>query len=246
MLAVILKDLRCYAHSRKYRRIQFIVLGLLSFLMLVGAVELYAHRRIAGTLDVGSQVYTLCIIALLVVQFWVPRHAVEALNMERRHLKTPGQKAALLVLAPLANWQILAGKLIALVLWAMWGIWLTVPLLALSIYIGGLELLQWARCGIVLVMSCIFFILVGIGIALWASPTHAKGISSGFVLLITLLPFVPFSLFEAVPVLAAMSPLCALLSIFRADPTQMWMWNIGLFCTLSALIFSILVKWMRF
>ena len=147
MLAVILKDLRCYANSGKYRRIQFIVLCALSLVLFVATVEFYAHRRAVGTIDVGKQTYTLFIIALFAVQFLVPRYAVETLYMERGYLKTRGENSALLVLAPLADWKILAGKWIAVVLWATWGIWLTLPLFALSSYIGGLTLLQWGQCG---------------------------------------------------------------------------------------------------
>ena len=246
MLAVILKDLRCYANSGKYRRIQFIVLCALAFILFVATVEFYAHRRAVGTVDVGKQTYTVFIISLFIMQFLVPRHAVEALYIERGYLKADGQNGALLALTPLANWKILAGKLIAVLLWAMWGILLTAPLLALSTYIGGLALSQWVKCGVILLMSCLFFALVGIGMALWTSPIQAKGISYGFVLFITLFPFIPSSLFEGMPMLAAMSPLCALWSILEADPTHLWVWNSGLFCVLSVLIFPVLVKWLRF
>lgn len=246
MLAVILKDLRYYANSRRYRRIQFIVLCTLAFILFVATFEFYAHRRTVGTIDVGEQTYTLFVIALFVLQFLVPRHAVEALYMERGYLKADGQNGAILALAPLANWEILMGKLIAVVFWTTWGILLTAPLLALSSYIGGLALSQWARCGVVLLMSCIFFAIVGIAVALWTSPTRAKGISYGLVLLMTLSPLIPSSLFEGIPVLAAVSPLCALWSILEADPTNLWVWNIGLFCGLSVLIFPVLAKWLHF
>ena len=246
MLAVILKDLRCYANSRRYRRIQFIVLCALAFVLFVATVEFYAHRRAVGTIDVGKQTYMLFIIALFVIQFFVPRHAVEALYMERGYLRANGQNGALLALTPLANWKLLVGKLIAVVFWAMWGILLTAPLLALSSYIGGLALSQWVRCGAVLLISCVFFALVGIGVALWASRARAKGISYGLVLLITFLPFIPSPLFERIPILAAMSPLCALLSILETGPTHVWVWNIGLFSVLSVLIFPVLAKWLRF
>ena len=242
MLAVILKDLRYYANSRRYRRIQFIVLCTLAFILFVATVEFYAHRRAVGTIDVGKQTYTLFIVALFVIQFWVPRHAVEALYMERGYPQTGGRNGALLALAPLANWKILVGKWVAVVLWTTWGIWLTTPLLALSSYIGGLALSQWVRCGVVLLISCVFFALVGIGIALWTSPTRAKGISYGLVLFITFFPFVPSSLFEAVPVLASMSPLYSLLSILNVGRADLWLWNIGLFCLLSFVIFLVLIR----
>ena len=246
MLAIILKDLRCYANSRKYRRIQFIVLCALSLVLFVATVEFYAHRRMVGTIEVGKQTYMLFIIALFFPQLWVLRHAVDALNMERRYLKIHGQNGVLLALTPLANWEILTGKLIAVVLWSMWGILLTAPLFALSSYIGGFVMSQWMKCGVVLLVSCIFFAFIGISIALWTAPSQAKGISYGLVLLITFLPFIPFSLFETVPVLAAMSPLCALLSILNEGRADLWLWNVGLFCVLSFLIFPVLVRRVRF
>lgn len=246
MLAIVLKDLHCYVNSRKYRRIHFISLCTLSLVLFIATVEFYAHRRGAGTLDVGKQAYMLFIIALFIVQFLVPRHGVEAIDMERGYPRASGQNGALLALTSLGNWRVLAGKLIGVVVWAMWGILLTLPLFALSSYIGGSAPLQWMKCGVVLLVSSIFFALLGIGAALWLSSIPAKAVSYGFVLLITFLPSIPFVLFEAVPVLAAISPLCALLSIFRADPTNLWAWNIGLFSVLSVLIFFILVKRVRF
>ena len=246
MLAVILKDLYCYVSSGKYRRIQFIALCTLSLVLFIATVEFYAHRREAAAIDVGKQTYMLFIIALFIVQFLVPRHAVEALDMERGYLRDDGQNAALLVLTSLSDWEVLAGKLIGVVVWAMWGILLTVPLFALSSYIGSSAPLQWMKCGAVLLVSSVFFALLGIGAALLFSSIRAKAISYGFVLLITFLPFIPSALFEAMPMLAVISPLCAFLSIFRTDPTDLWVWNIGLFSVLSVLIFPVLVKQMRF
>jgi len=249
MLAIILKDLRFYSRSRKYRRIQFLTLCVLALLLFVATVEFYAYRRTGSAIDVGKQVYTLFLIALFLFQFWVPRHAVEALHMERAHHANRvgvGENGALLQLTPLANWKILAGKLSAVVLWALWSVWLTLPLLALSNYIGGLALAQLVRCGAVLLVSCMFFAMSGIGIALWHAPALAKGISYGFVLFITFLPLIPFPHIEAIPMFAAMSPLCTLLSVIRSDPTQLWVWHIGLFCGLSFLIFPILAKRVRF
>ena len=237
MLTIILKELRCYTNSDKYRRIHLLILCGFALLLFVGTVEFYADRRI----DVGKQAYRLCIILLFIAQFWVPRHAVEALHIER-HLPGNGTNGALLVLTPLGNWKILAGKLSAVVLWAMWGIWLTIPLFALSSYTGSLGVSQLARCGAVLLVSNIFFALVGIGFALCNPPTRAKGISYGFVLLLTFLPLIPVPLFDAIPVLDVISPLCMVLSILSADPTHLWLWNIGLFCALSVLIFPVLVR----
>ena len=237
MFAIILKELRCYTHSSKYRRIQFFILCTLALLLLVATVEFYAHR----TIDVGKQVYTLCIIVLFIAQLWVPRHAVDVLHIDRSPLRG-GMNGALLVLSPLANWKILAGKLSAVVLWAIWGIGLTIPLFALSSYTGGLAVSKLVKCGAVLLVSCIFLALIGIGFALCNPPIRAKGISYGFVLLLTFLPLLPIPVFDAIPVLDMISPLCVILSILRADPTHLWLWNIGLFCVLSVLIFPILIK----
>ena len=239
MLAIILKDLHCYANSHKYRRIQFLIFCSLALLLFVATTEFYAGSSTGARIDVGKQTYTLFIIALFIAQFLVPRHAVEAMDMEHAYPKSRRQNGALLVLAPLENWKILAGKLVAVVFWATWGIWLTVPLLALSSYIGGLALAQWVRCSVVLLMSCIFFAFVGTGMALWMSPIRAKAVSYGLVLFITCLPFIPS--FKMIPMLAAISPLCALLSILRIGPPHLWIWNVGLFFALSFLIFPLLV-----
>ena len=247
MLAIILKELRCYSNSVKYRRIQFLVLCALALLLFVVTVEFYAHRRTGITVDVGKQTYMLFIIALFVIQFWVPRHAVEAWHTEctdKAHLPEGGGNGFLLVLTPLANWKILAGKLSAVVIWAVWGIWLTIPLLALSSYIGGLAVLQLVKCGAVLLVSCIFFAFIGISFGVWSPSLRAKSISYGFVLFITFFPLVPFPPFDTIPMLAVISPLCALLSILGADPTNLWVWNIGLFCLLPSVLFPVLLKQM--
>jgi hypothetical protein len=127
----------------------------------------------------------------------------------------------------------------------MWGIWLTIPLFALSSYTGGLTVSQLASCGAVLLVSCIFFALIGIGFALRNPPLQAKSISYGLVLLLTFLPLMPIPLFDAIPVLDAISPLCVVLSILSADPTHLWLWNVSLLCVVSILMFPVLVKQMR-
>lgn len=233
MLAIIVKELRCYTNIGKYRRMQLVVLCGFALLLFVGIVEFYAHH----TINVGQQTYKLCIIFLFIPQFWVSRHAVEAWHIDRN-----GTNGALLTLSPLASWKVLAGKLSAVVLWTMWGIWLTIPLFALSSYTGGLAVSQLAKCGAVLLMSCVFFALIGIGFALRNPPIQAKSISYGLVLLLTFLPLVPIPLFDVIPVLDVISPLCVVLSILSTDPTHLWLWNIGLFCALSVLIFAVLVR----
>lgn len=251
MLAIIIKELHCYCNSTKYRRIQFLILCVLTVLLFAATIEFYAGSRTGNPIDVGKQTYTLFIIALFITQFFVPRHAVEAWHMEQTqsfsqtHPQRHCQNGDLLALTPLANWKILTGKLSALVIWTGWGIGLTIPLLALSSYIGGVTTVQLVKCGAVLLMSCIFYALIGISFALRNPSTRAKSISYGFVLVITFLPLLPVPPFNAIPMFAAMSPLCALLSILNADLTHLWVWNIGLFCALFLLFFPILLKQMR-
>ncbi len=252
MLAIILKELHCYCNSTKYRRIQFLIICALTLLLFAATVEFYADSRTGKPIDVGKQTYTFFIIALFIVQFWVPRHAVEAWHMEgiqrfyQAHPQGYGQNGALLALTPLTNWKILVGKLSAIVVWALWSIWLIIPLLALSNYIGGLTGTQLVRCVAVLLVSCIFYAFIGVSFALWYSPIRAKSISYGLILLTTFLPLVPVSPFKAIPLFAVTSPLCSILSILNADTMHLWMWNIGLFCVLSVLLFLILLRWMRF
>lgn len=237
MFAIILKELRCYTNSAKYRRIQMLVLCGFALLLLIGTVEFYAHR----TIDVGQQTYKLCVIFLFVVQLWVVRHAVEVWHAERRS-SGYGINGVLLALTPLPSWKILAGKLSAVVLWATWGLWLTVPLFALSSYTGGLAVSQLMKCGAVLSVSCLFFPLIGIGFALRNPPARAKSIGYGIILLLTFLPLLPVPPFDTIPLLGAISPLSALLSIFRMDSTQLWLWNIGLLSVLSILMFPVLTS----
>ena len=252
MLAIIFKELRCYCNTTKYRRIQFLVLCALTLLLFVATVEFYAHSRTGKPIDVGQQTYALFIIVLFITQFLVPRHAVEAWHMEgtrrsyQTHPQGHGQNGALFALTPLANWKILTAKLSAVVIWTTWGIWLTIPLLVLSGYTGGLAKTQVVRCGAVLLVSCTFYAFIGISFALWNPPIRAKSISYGFVLLTTFLPLIPVSPFNAIPMFASMSPLCALLSILSADSTHLWVWNIGLFCLLFLLFFPVSLKQMRF
>ena len=252
MLAIILKELHCYCNSTKYRRIQFLIICALALLLFVATVEFYADSRTGKPIDVGKETYTLFIIALFIVQFWVPRHAVEVWHTEgtRGSYQTRpqryGQNGALLALTPLTHWKILVGKLSAIVVWALWSIWLIIPLLALSNYIGGLTVGQLVRCATVLLVSCIFYAFIGVGFALWNPLMRAKSIGYGLILLTTFLPLVPIPPFNAIPLFAAMSPLCALLSILKADSTDLWVWNIGLFCALFLLFFPILLRRMRF
>lgn len=238
MVAIILKELRAYCRTPKYRRIQFLTLGALSLLLFVATTEFYSGSRTGNPVDVGKQTYAFFIIALFGTLFLLPRHAVEAWATDSSHRINRD----LLALTPIPPWKRLAGKLISVVIWATWGIWLTVPLFALSGYIGGTSVSTWMKCGLVLGVSCLFFALIGTGAALWTEPIRAKAISYAAVLLITFLPLLPSPALKAFPLFAAISPLAALLSILYPGAAAVWMWNIGLFCLLTLLSFPILAR----
>ena len=252
MLAIILKDLRLYTNSRKYWIIQFIILAALTLLLFGATVEFYAQgidkQQVGNAIDVGKQTYTLFVICIFSAQFLVPKHAVEAVYMEqsltflREHQRRHSGNGAMLALTPLPNWKILGGKLAAVVIWAFWGVWFAIPLFALSSYVGGLAISQLVKCGVVILVSCIFFALVGIGVALWSTSTRAKGMSYGFVLTITFFPLIPISPFTDIPMFDILSPMCAILSILQSDATYLWIWNVCLFCVLCLVIFSALCR----
>ena len=246
MFAIILKDLRSYSDSRKYLIIQFAIISILVFLLFISTVEFYAQRN-DTSIDVGEKTYTLFIICIFITQFLVTKHGVEAVYMERSKKlyqdfrQGSNGNGALLALTPLANWKIFGGKLAAVVIWGLLGIWLTIPLFALSSYIGGLAISQLVKCGAVILVSCIFFALIGMGFALWITPTCAKGISYGIVIALTFLPMIPIGPFIDIPMLDILSPFSALLSILGSEVTHLWVWNICLNCVLCLLIFPVLV-----
>ncbi len=245
MLAILFKELHTYCNSAKYRRIQLLVLCAFALLLFLATSEFHDRHRRGETVDVGYQVYTLFILSLFITQFLTPRHAVEAWHAARRHRQDGGHADPLLALAPLAHWRILVGKLGAVVVWAAWGIWLTVPLLALSIYIGGVPVSHIVKSAVLLLATCLCYACIGSGFALWCSPTQAKSVSYAIVLFTAVLPLVPAAPFNAVPLLKVLSPLCGLLSVFNAAPNSVWLWNIGLFCGLSLLLFPLLLRQMR-
>ena len=252
MLAIILKDLRFYTNSRKYKIIQFVILSVLVFMLFVSIMEFYAQgtetQLDRSQIDVGRQTYALFIICIFIVQFLVPRHAVEAVRMEISksflgdRLQRYSGNSTLLALTPLPNWKIFGGKLAAVVIWTLWGIWFAIPLFALSSYIGGLAISQLVKCGVVILISCIFFALIGMGFALWHPAARAKGISYGIILAITFLPLIPILPFSTIPMFDILSPLCAIFSILKLDETYLWIWNVCLFCVLCLVIFPILCR----
>lgn len=255
MFAIILKELHTYTNTRKYLVIQLIVLSLLVSMFYLVSVESYAQamnkHHISLNLDVGKRTYTIFIFSIFMTILLVPKHAVESVYMERssidyrKHQNISSINAALLRLTPIANWKILCGKFAAVVLWGISGICLTIPIFFLSIFLGGLPLIQIVRCGAVIFVSCIFFVLIGIGFATWQTPIRAIGISYGIILTFIFLPMLPIMPFAAIPKFDVLSPLSALLSILQSDTTQPWIWNICLLGGLSLLIFPILVRYYR-
>lgn len=251
MLTIVLKDLRTFTNTRKYLIIQFVILTILILILFVATLEFYAQgtdtNRSVKLIDVGKKTYTIFIIAIFFAQFVVPRHAVDAVRLELTgtHLKDSLQRNdsnwTLLRLTPLGNWRIIGGKLISVVLWSFCMIWFTIPLFALSGFLGGIPILQYLQCGIVIFVSCLLYALIGIGLALWQSPLNAKGISYGIVLTITFGPLLPLSPFTEIPVLEIISPLVALFSVLLSNGGPLWLWNVGFYSVLCLIIFLVLV-----
>lgn len=249
MFALILKDLRIFTNSRKYRNILFILMSILVLLFFVGTLEYYAQgtdtQRDGRPIDVGKQTYTLFILCTFFVQFFVTRQAVDSFYMEQskfsgqNSLQQNGGNRGLLVLTPLSNWRILLGKLTSVVIWSGWVIWFTIPLFLLSVFIGGLEIGVLLKCGVVIVMSSILFTLIGLCFATFHSVTHAKIFSYGIVFALTFLPLLPIAPFANLPMLSIMSPLSALVSILKTDPTSLWLWNISLNYVFCVLLFPV-------
>ncbi len=251
MFAIILKDLRIYTNSRKYLIIQFVVISVLILVLFVGTIEFYAQgidtNKSGILIDVGKQTYILFILCIFFAQFVVPRQAVDAIRLEQTannskyNLLRNNSNWTQLRLTTLSNWKIIGGKLIAVVISSFFLIWFTIPLFALSSYLGGVPLAHYLQCGIVIFVSCLLYGLIGIGFALRFPPNMAKGISYGIVLIITFGPLLPISPFTGIPMLKTLSPLGTLLSILQSDAEYVWMWHIGVACVLSILIFTTLV-----
>ena len=252
MLALILKDLRSFSNNRKYLIIQFIVITILVFLFFIATVEFYAQaidtNQNRTTFDVGKRLYKLFIICIYFTLFLIPKHAVESICMERSQMIYKDQgtgyyiNTTILSFTPLTKWRILLGKWAAVVIWAFSGLCVTIPLFALSIYIGGLALMQLVECATVLLISCTFYALIGIVFASWLPSVHAKGISYGIILAFTFLPLLQVIPFASVPFLEVLSPFTALLKVLHTDTSQLWIWNTSLLCGLSLLIFLLLIR----
>ena len=250
MIALILKELRFYAHQPKYRRIQFIILCTLAFALFATAFELFAISRGRPQILVGEGIYALLIplFFCLILGLVVPLQAVESFQIERRRSNWD-----LLNLTPIGHHKFLLGKLMGAVLTLLWCIGLTIPLFGLSVYTGGLEIRQLLQCGLVFIVGFIGFFFIGACFTLLGHPTHAMGRSYAVVLLLSFIPLIAPALTPLVgtptillKLMQVLSPLCVLVAIVRSDTyiafgiAPLWVWMALYHIILSATLFGIL------
>lgn len=250
MIALITKDLRYYASQPKFRRIQPITVGLLSLILLAAAFELFAYAQTGGQINVGYGIYSILVIALFIMLlcFAVPLQAIEAVRIENLSANFD-----LLRMSPFSPLELLAGKLIASVIAALWTIWLVTPLFWLSVYAGGLSLNQLLKCGLVFIACISLFSMIGIGFALTSNANQARGRSYATILLLTFLPLI---LSRTLPIdgallnlLYVLSPLSVLLSIIGLYPNAfitgipLWSWMVCFYFTATFLLFWLAVWW---
>ena len=249
MIALIAKELRYYAGQRKFRRIQLIIIGLLSLILLISAFELFAYAQRGGQFNVGYGIYSILAIALFVMLLClvVPLQAIEAAQIENLN-----SNIDLLRISPLSIWKQLAAKLVASIIAALWSIWLVTPLFWFSIYSGGLTLNQIFTCLLVYVASTSLFSMIGICFAFSANPVQARVRSFSTILLITFLPLIslwalPFD-DTLLSVLNSLSPVSVLLSVVGWYPNafttgfSLWTWMVCVYFVASAVLYWIAAK----
>lgn len=250
MIALILKELRCYAHQPKYRRTQFIILCTLAFALLAIAFEQFALSRGRPQILVGESIYALLIplFFCLLLGLVIPLQTVESFQIERHRSNWD-----LLNLTPIGHRKFLLGKLMGAILAILWCIGLTIPLFGLSVYTGGLEIHQLLQCGLVFIVGFIAFFLIGACFTLLGHPNHAMGRSYAVVLLLSFTPLITPTLTPLVDIpttllelLQVLSPLCVLVAIVKSDPyialgiAPIWVWMVSYHIILSATLFGIL------
>ena len=249
MIALIAKELRYYAGQRKFRRIQLIIIGLFSLILLISAFELFAYAQRGGQFNVGYGIYSILAIALFIMLLClvVPLQAIEAAQIENLNSNTD-----LLRISPLSIWKQLAAKLVASIIAALWSIWLVTPLFWFSIYSGGLTLNQIFTCLLVYVASTSLFSMIGICFAFSANPVQARVRSFSTILLITFLPLIslwalPFD-DTLLSVLNSLSPVSVLLSVVGWYPNafmtgfSLWSWMVCVYFVASAILYWIAAK----
>lgn len=227
MFTVLLKDLSIYTNSRRYRIVQLTVLCCLVLCFFLSTLEFYAQgieQQSSGMFfDVGRHVYSVLAVCIYITQLLIPKHAIESINIERPsnvskyNTDKNSDNAALLELTPIPYWKIILGKLSAVVIWWFFGVFLTIPLFTLSLYMGGLSISQLVKCGFILIVNSLFFALVGIMSAIWNHPKRAASISYGIILTINILPLIPITPIDRFPMLDMLSPLHALLAVLSSS-----------------------------
>ena len=250
MIALILKELRCYAHQPKYRRTQFIILCTLAFALLAIAFEQFALSRGRPQILVGESIYALLIplFFCLLLGLVVPLQTVESFQIERHRSNWD-----LLNLTPIGHRKFLLGKLMGAILAILWCIGLTIPLFGVSVYTGGLEIHQLLQCGLVFIVGFIAFFLIGACFTLLGHPNRAMGRSYAVVLWLSFTPLITPALTPLVGIptillelLRVLSPLCVLVAIVKSDPyialgiAPIWVWMVFYHIILSATLFGIL------
>lgn len=249
MIVLIAKELRCYAGQRKFRRIQLIIIGLLSVILLAAAFELFAYAQTGAQIVVGYEIYSILVIALFIMLLClvVPLQAIEAAQIENLN-----SNIDLLRISPLSIWKQLAAKLVASIIAALWSIWLVTPLFWFSIYSGGLTLNQIFACLLVYVASTSLFSMIGICFAFSANPVQARVRSFSTILLMTFLPLIslwalPFD-DTLLSVLNSLSPVSVLLSIVGWYPnafiigSPLWSWMVCSYFVASTILLWIAAK----
>ena len=252
MIALILKELRFYAHQPKYRRTQFIILCALAVAMFATAFEQFALSRGRPQILVGESIYGFLIplFFCLLLGLTVPLQAVESFQIERHR-----SNWALLTLTPIGHRKFLLGKLMGSVLALVWCIGLAVPLFGLSVYTGGLGIDQLFQCGLIFVAGFTAFFLIGACFTLLGQPNHAIVRSYAVVLLLTFTPLVAPALTSLVSIptpvlelLRVLSPLCVLIAIVQSDTNiflgivPVWVWMV-LYHTILSVILFVILSW---
>ena len=185
MFAIIIKDLRVYARSRRMRNIQIVYVCLLSLTLFFIALELSAQSRL--NFDHGKMMFStfFVVASLLLVCLVTPISANSAIIEEKKEANID-----FLWLTPIRRKHIIAGKLVASTLYAMVMLISCLPLLCLSVYTGGLSLRAIVLCYLLLLITVITFNLIGIFWAL-VCQSEARAIALSYATVCALI-FAPF------------------------------------------------------
>ena len=249
MIALIIKELRCYAYQPKYRRIQLVIVCVLAVTVFAIAFEQFALSRARPQIHVGERIYAVFIplFFCLLLGLVVPLQAIESLQTERQ-----SSNWSLLNLTPIGHSKFLFGKLISTLIATSWCIWLAVPLFWLPVYTGGLAFYQLLQCGLVFIAGFTLFFLIGASFTLLGSSIHTIPRSYAVVLSLTFIPLAmptlsPLLNLPAVllDLLRVLSPLCVLIAVVRSKASMslgiapIWVWMLCCYTVLSTMLFWI-------